>query len=1335
MFKKASTMFRLSTGLLLILMTVSAVSVAQTFTSSQPGPWDVAATWGGAGVPTSANSTAIIVNHAVTVPTGFTATIDQATVNGSIIVSTGGILDVVNGTGNDLTLAGAGTLDVTGTLAKADLAVIIGTTAGNTTFQSGSLYRHLNTASEGAAPLATWDANSTVEIAAWTASKTLASTTWSQSFGHFIYNCPAQVSTINFNGLLTNVQGDFILQNTNSVPVQLVGNGQTRTINIGRDFSVLGTCRLYLNLTGDATVNIGRDFIFNSTNPTESFITSFGNTVLNIVGDFLMNAPNGLLYAGAGNPSNGEATFNIGDDFTLTAGTFRENGSSSQAFLNFNNSTSHSFINTGTIFGTFDYLIDTNDELTVVGSSYLGGTNGTGVTSDLILNGRLALQSTDPLGALRLGNSMGNLRTPDATRFFNAGSTIIYNASSAQFIGDGHPAAIGVNVEINNASGVSYASNVSNLTITGNLSLISGILLVSSTTTTRTLTLSGGVSSSGGTLGFSGPISDLVVNGSGSATLVFNGSAQNVRNLTLNRITGATLGSAVTVSGSLALTIGDFAFNGQTLTISGTPSVLAGELSSNSASTLVISGSGAFGTIPPFDLLGNNLGTLTLNRIPSGSATVNGIIIITSTLNLTNGSLTNTFGLTLDNDATIVRTPTGSLLANRVTSDPGESYNVTYSGSTITPGLELPVAANNEDLNDLTLNGTVNMNQDIIINGDFNINSGTFNNGSFIITMDETGNWNDNAGTFSPGSGTVIFDGNTTVGGTSTPAFGIFVVNTGATVTFPFGNATVTGNITVQSGATFNANNGTISLTGATLQTISGNGATFHNLAVNKLGASDVMLSSALGVTGHLSIQASGIDVTSNGNLTLRSISDGTIGTGSIGPLPGTANVVGDVTVQRFHSAEGPVNRYISSPVTNARVIDLQDDFPITGNFTGSSYPCTGCLNNGASLKYYNEPTPGPLNKGYQQFPPIGGVNTIPLVIGRGYLAYMWQGASQITWDLTGPINKGPISLPITVTPSVPPDPSADGWNLVGNPYPCSIDWDNASGWTKTNIAPTIYVWDDPAGVFRTWNGTTGDLPNGVLASCQSFWVYGTGASALSINELAKTNVTGAFFRRAETPYPTLVFSISEGNRKDNSFLIETNDANEEIDLNARKLEGENLAVSIADQANVKWVTYATQQRVDDVIYPLSVLSEVGKSYALSFESKRGFELDEWRLYDSHEDVYVNLSKIKQYSFTGHDSDPSRFYLVKGEAGPGEDISSVISIFPNPATEKVSVTWNGTKQARLNIMNSVGGQMTTEYTLAPNETVEVDIRGWQGGLYIAKIVGEGKYLTRKILKK
>ena len=40
---------------------------------------------------------------------------------------------------------------------------------------------------------------------------------------------------------------------------------------------------------------------------------------------------------------------------------------------------------------------------------------------------------------------------------------------------------------------------------------------------------------------------------------------------------------------------------------------------------------------------------------------------------------------------------------------------------------------------------------------------------------------------------------------------------------------------------------------------------------------------------------------------------------------------------------------------------------------------------------------------------------------------------------------------------------NSNGWNLVGNPYPCPVDWTIAAGWTKTNVSNGTYF----------WNGTT----------------------------------------------------------------------------------------------------------------------------------------------------------------------------------------------------------------------------------------------------------------------
>ena len=105
------------------------------------------------------------------------------------------------------------------------------------------------------------------------------------------------------------------------------------------------------------------------------------------------------------------------------------------------------------------------------------------------------------------------------------------------------------------------------------------------------------------------------------------------------------------------------------------------------------------------------------------------------------------------------------------------------------------------------------------------------------------------------------------------------------------------------------------------------------------------------------------------------------------------------------------------------------------------------------------------------------------------------------------------------------PDEGGDGWNLVGNPFLATIDWDDAANWTKTNIESTIYIWDPSAnggdGEYLTWNGITGTLPNGgLIAPFQGFWVKANNTSpVLKVKKAAKT--TGGSFLRKENPSGT----------------------------------------------------------------------------------------------------------------------------------------------------------------------------------------------------------------------
>ncbi|HMJ71561.1 MAG TPA: PA14 domain-containing protein [Cyclobacteriaceae bacterium] len=355
------------------------------------------------------------------------------------------------------------------------------------------------------------------------------------------------------------------------------------------------------------------------------------------------------------------------------------------------------------------------------------------------------------------------------------------------------------------------------------------------------------------------------------------------------------------------------------------------------------------------------------------------------------------------------------------------------------------------------------------------------------------------------------------------------------------GTINIGGNTLIVSGrGTINANNetGVLGINGGSL-TLSSTATQHSNLAfdatdnvISNLSVSlpanyNTTLASRAVVNNLVTVAGGGNMVTGDGNLKLTSTQSGTA---RIGPLANGSRISGSIITQRFMEGEGAIFRYISMPVKGVKVADLQNFFPVTGNFTGAS---TGPgLNSNPSLFDSNEPTGG-----YRQFPPVGGTNQDTLRTGRGYSAYIREGVNPTTLEVKGIPNQGTITY--SLTPGTGP---TDGYNLVGNPYAAPVKWTGSStgGWTMSGVNNTVSVRENYSATeyrFRTWNGTSGNLANGIIAPGQAYWVQTTnGAPALSIGETAK-QTTDATFYRDGAPENVIAVKMKAGNREDDAYI------------------------------------------------------------------------------------------------------------------------------------------------------------------------------------------------------
>ena len=362
---------------------------------------------------------------------------------------------------------------------------------------------------------------------------------------------------------------------------------------------------------------------------------------------------------------------------------------------------------------------------------------------------------------------------------------------------------------------------------------------------------------------------------------------------------------------------------------------------------------------------------------------------------------------------------------------------------------------------------------------------------------------------------------------------GDVVVSSGAQLIFPATNFTVHGNLTIQSGGSIRSNNGTLSLGGSGNQSIALAGDTLHHLNINKPSGTSVAFSDASNLSGVLSVVSATTTVFSNGNLTLLSSSDDGNDDASIYTIPSGSSLSGDLTVQRYMSGEGSIYRYISSPISNATVASLMDDFPITGTFTNPSTG-PGILATIPSFYYYDETLSTDL--GWTPYPLTGLAKDNLLSPGRGYAAYVNEASNSTTWDVTGPINQGDIAFLITFVNTS--DPTNDGWNLVGNPYPSSIDWNAVGGWDKVHVDNGIAVRDNGIDNFLYWDGEVGSLGSGRIAKGQSFWIKTNDVNPqLRIKETAKTNALTSFYRTKTSEPDYLEVTIQSSQHIDKTYL------------------------------------------------------------------------------------------------------------------------------------------------------------------------------------------------------
>jgi hypothetical protein len=1152
-----------------------------------------------------------------------------------------------------------------------------------------------------------------------------------------------------------NISGDFtVYPGAPAGTITQTGGG---TANANIRFSTVSAgddCQLTLSPTAYGTVRIinlstntpSGELLFLSDATFHGVTQTAGDT--NLGGFTLTINANLTQSGGASMVASGSSGLVIASTGTLPADVSIANGSTfgtvtmNRASTTFN--TSSSF--TATTFNLFDGAFTHSSAITIADGGLVERRNGTvgtaftaagsydvtyNVTSPTNVGPELLLTGTRHF--TKLGAS--SVTFPSSTSYAFSGNLIV---TAGTLTG---ATSLGVTVAgdfVANAT-ANFGFSGSTFTFSGSSHAMSG----SVAPTFQSFTTGGALSVSVG----SRVNGNYVVNGGGSVTTsagvttfggttaITNGGSIQFGEVTLTGTLTAP-SNEISISGNFNGT-GAFTDNGGTVRFTGSTSIAQAKTFTN-----VIVNPGA--SLSP-----------QMNVSILGSVTNNGTISMTAATLTWNssGSLSGTPTATTFNNLTVA---TGRSLAIPMTGNISILGSLTVSGTgTLNHSTTdvINVAGTMTGAGSLTTTGTLEMSGatgSLVGAGARNLRnfraSGTVT-GTANLTMTGTGTFNV-TGSINMSGGTTTFSGSHSITGSGSIALASVTVSASQTLTSSTGTLSLNGGFT--NNGTFNHNSGTIAFTnaGATVRTISLAGATtFNNISIaNNGSATDVRNNGpgALTLSNYLTVSAGAVfdaDGTGGGTFIVPSPNDNPGQDGAIGPLTGGASVTGNVTVQRYWSAKDDANRYLSVPVSNATVASLQDDMIVTGQFPQTAYPCTGCQNNGPSLKWYREDLAGALSNGWLSAPTPGGNNTEALVPGRAYVNYMWNGVAATNIDYVGTINQGSVVLPVSYTNNGVP--AADGWSAVGNPYPAPIIWDNSAGWTKSNVDATIYIWNVSTGGWLSAHesGSPSSIPGNRIASSQVFWILASAGAAVTVNETAKaSSIGGNFYRERGNQQRELKIGLTYDGSTDHCWLVAHNERGTggyDPGLDGIKLIMgiEKVSVGILGGDRILVSNFVKGQYPDKM--PLTITGEGAGMYELSFEADAGFE--DFVLVDNKTGAVHKIHGSTPYRFQA-DLDEmgrtDRFYLTReGSEVAGQTDAIVLKCYPNPVSDILTVEVEGVGgQAQL--VGTVG-QIVSDIELVHDGNVmtgEISMTGLAPGVYFVRVTNEKGVAVQKVLK-
>ncbi|MFZ4462970.1 MAG: T9SS type A sorting domain-containing protein, partial [Bacteroidales bacterium] len=284
----------------------------------------------------------------------------------------------------------------------------------------------------------------------------------------------------------------------------------------------------------------------------------------------------------------------------------------------------------------------------------------------------------------------------------------------------------------------------------------------------------------------------------------------------------------------------------------------------------------------------------------------------------------------------------------------------------------------------------------------------------------------------------------------------------------------------------------------------------------------------------------------------------------------------------------------------------------------------------------------------------------------------LWNSsASARTYTFTGTPNTGNQSISITAAGT---GGIYNGANLLGNPYPSSIDWDGL----RTAYG-AVYYWNGSA--YVSWNnGGTGVR---YIPPMQGFFVITASNTSFSLTNFNRTHAGATAYYKStedETMNNGLVLYADNGSYQDELYVSIENETQEGFELqnDAWKLPSNTAGLSQLWSVCTDGNLSIDRRPATDVIQ-LGFTNDVNGTYAIGLKEING--ISKALIEDTKTGLRHDLM-TGNYSFAWEaNEDANRFKLLFNAVGIDEQASAGFSAYAigktiyisNPASEKLQI--------------------------------------------------------------